>query len=403
MCLQMLLLILLKKAEYTKSMEQRISKILNELNTKGNNRFLRDIYYSGEKIIYNERHLTNLSSNDYLGIASDNKLQTDFLLAASENEHLFSSASSRLLTGNNFAYKALEEEIANLYCKEACVVFNSGYHANIGILPAITSKDDLVIADKLVHASIIDGMKLCSCKTERYRHLDYDHLESIIIKQRDKHNEIIVVTESVFSMDGDLANIGALIDLKNKYGIKLYIDEAHAFGVFGTNGLGLTEQTNSIENFDFIIGTFGKAAASQGAFLVCSDIIKRYLINSSRSLIFTTALPPINILWTSFVIKQIIKMNAQRKELLEKSNLFAGDIGVIGSASQIVPYIVGSNNKSIELSEYIYNAGFLCLPVRYPTVPEGTARLRFSLTVKTEKKEFSEIKQLISLWKQNGS
>ncbi|MDR0941123.1 MAG: aminotransferase class I/II-fold pyridoxal phosphate-dependent enzyme, partial [Bacteroidales bacterium] len=264
----------------------RYSHTLDELRTQGNFRFLRSSV---------PHNCINLSSNDYLGLCNDGELYNRFLDENSTRSYSFSAASSRLLTGNCAEYGELEHRLCQLFHREAALVFNSGYHANCGILPALAGKNDLIVADKLVHASIIDGIRLAHCDFERFRHADYAHLERILHEKHNTYEHIFIVSESIFSMDGDCADLKKLVELKQKYNCLLYIDEAHAFGVRGAQGLGLAEEQGVIADIDLLVATFGKAIASVGAFVVCNKILHSYLINHSRTLIFTTALPPINI------------------------------------------------------------------------------------------------------------
>ena len=198
--------------------------------------------------------------------------------------------------------------MAELFHSESALVFNSGYHANTGILPAVTTSRSMILADKLVHASIIDGIRLSQAKCIRFKHNDYRQLERLIQQAGEHHDRIIIVTESIFSMDGDESDLRTLVRFKQKYpAIMLYIDEAHAIGVRGNNGLGCCEEHNIIEHIDFLIGTFGKALGSCGAFLICNRTMREYLINTMRTFIFTTALPPINLKWTLFTLNKARK------------------------------------------------------------------------------------------------
>ncbi|MBI5217779.1 MAG: 8-amino-7-oxononanoate synthase [Bacteroidia bacterium] len=365
-------------------MDNFYKKILEDIEEKGNLRKLVNTCQTGSFITVNGKQYLNFSSNDYLGIASDKEIVKKFFIQIKNTDHLFGTPSSRLLTGNHPAYEKLESLMTDLFRKEACLVYNSGYHANIGILPALAGKKDMILADKFVHASIIDGIKLAGCDFFRYKHLDFSHLESYLKKYRSKYDKVFVVTESVFSMDGDLADLPALVELKKKYDFAIYLDEAHAFGVFGKSGLGLAEQMNCIGDMDLLMGTFGKAAASQGAFVVCSKVIKEFLVNHSRSLIFTTALPQVNVMWTEYILRLILNMQHKRDHLFSLVGYFKKALEESGknstSCSQIIPYIVGENKNCIALSEKLKSAGFWCMPVRYPTVPAGTARIRFSLS-----------------------
>lgn len=364
------------------SIERYINK-LNKIKESGNYRQLRNIQHNGFLIHDDGREMLNLSSNDYLGLSSHPKLLEEFRAETDITALAYSAASSRLLSGNHQYYGMLESDLCDLYGKEAALVFNSGYHANIGILPALAGKRDLIIADKLVHASIIDGLRLSEAEMLRYHHLDFEHLRNILTQQREKYENVFIVTESIFSMDGDVADLQELCDLKKEFDAFLYVDEAHALGVRGTNGLGCCEEQACIEDIDFIIGTFGKAFASMGAFVVCSEMFRDFLVNTQRSLIFTTALPPVNVAWTRFILNRMPDFYDLRMKLAETSNRLRSVLSEKGfetrGDSHIVPFICGSNENSVEMSELLRDNGFFALPVRYPTVPKNEARIRFSL------------------------
>ncbi len=341
----------------------------------------------------NSLQLINLCSNDYLGINSNKKFYDSFC-AEYNAGYGFGSCSSRLLSSSLKEHSLLEKNIAQSYQAEACLLFNSGYHANTGIISAIAKKKDLVLTDKLVHASIIDGVKLSSASFLRYKHLDYSHLEFLLKKYRKNHNNVFIISESIFSMDGDIANLHSLIELKKRYNAYLYIDEAHAFGVRGKNGLGCVEEENCINEVDFIVGTFGKALASVGAFVVCNNIFKEFLVNHARTFIFSTALPPINIVWTNFIFQRLPDMKSQREKLKTLSLQFATLLN-LKPGSHIIPFIIGENSNTIKKSDFLKENGFFVLPVRYPTVPKNTARLRFSLNASLKIEQLLPIKEIL--------
>lgn len=363
--------------------KERYSSKLNKIKESGNYRWLRNIQHNGFLIHDDGREMLNLSSNDYLGLSSNPRLIQEFRAETDVVALPYSAVSSRLLSGNHEYYKMLEDDLADLYDKEAALVFNSGYHANIGILPALTGKRDLIVADKLVHASIIDGLLLSEAEMQRYRHLDYEHLRNILVQHREQYENVFIVTESIFSMDGDTADLQQLCEIKKEFDAFLYVDEAHAVGARGTNGLGCCEEQGCTEDIDFIIGTFGKAYASMGAFVVCEELFRDFLINTQRSLIFTTALPPVNVAWTRFVLNHMPDFYDLRIKLAEMSGKLRTVLRERGfetrGDSHIVPMICGSNEDSVEMSELFRDNGFFVLPVRYPTVPKNEARLRFSL------------------------
>lgn len=373
--------------------KDRYAKKLDIIKESGNYRSLREIEYNGFLIHADGKEMLNLSSNDYLGLSTNPRLIEEFRAETDVMALAYSAASSRLLSGNHPYYKLLEEDLADLYDKESALVFNSGYHANIGILPALAGKHDLVIADKLVHASIIDGLRLSEAQMLRYRHLDYEHLRSILLTHREEYENVFIVTESVFSMDGDVADLQQLCELKKEFEAFLYVDEAHAIGVRGTNGLGCCEEQACTEDIDFIIGTFGKAFASMGAFVVCEGVFRDYLVNIQRSLIFTTALPPVNVAWTRFVLNRMPEFYDLRVKLSGIASRLREVLADKGfetrGSSHIVPMICGSNENSVEMAELLQDNGFFALPVRYPTVPKNEARIRFSLNASIPEEDYS--------------
>lgn len=371
---------------------------LIQLEQTGNLRGLPGIELDGKWIHLDEKKMLNLSSNDYLGIASDQKMRQDFLSNLDLDKAIFSSSSSRLLTGNYPVYQKVEHLLTDLYKKESALVFSSGYHMNMGILPAIADKNTLILADKLVHASIIDGIRISSAQCIRYRHQDYRQLEELLDKHHAGFRSMIIVTESIFSMDGDVSPLPLLVQLKKKYpNTFLYVDEAHAVGVRGLNGLGIAEEEDCIPEIDFLCGTFGKAFASMGGFVVCSKIFRDYLINRMRTFIFTTALPPIQLEWSFFVINQMINMKEERMWLRKSSQKVKEALEGKGftstSSSHILPVVIGDSKETILKAGEMQRKGFYMLPVRPPTVPEGTSRLRISLTAGITSAELNQLIQ----------
>lgn len=371
---------------------EQMQQELQELETKSNLRKLPGILHEGRDVIVNGQRMLNLSSNDYLGLANDIELRREFLETLTPEAFLPTSSSSRLLTGNFTAYEQLEQQLATAFGTEAALVFNSGYHANTGILPAVSNARTLILADKLVHASLIDGIRLSVAKSIRYRHNQYDQLERLIEVNHTEYERIIIVTESIFSMDGDEADLRELVRLKRKYAnVWLYVDEAHAFGVRGDKGLGCAEEQECISDIDFLVGTFGKALASAGAYIVCRKVIREYLVNKMRTFIFTTALPPVIIQWTSFAFTRLPNFRQRREKLQLASSKLKEALERKGyacpSSSHIVPMITGESNIAIRKAEELQRKGFYALPVRPPTVPEGTSRIRFSLTAEISEEE----------------
>ena len=340
----------------------------------GNLRRLPRILHDGRYAVVDGRRMLNLSSNDYLGIASDPgmPLMRDFLQGTAAacpsqdtcspmpEDILLGSASSRLLTGTFDVHEAVERMLCRLSGRQAALVFSSGYHMNIGILPAVCDASTLILADKLVHASIIDGIRLSAGKCVRFRHQDIDQLESLVEKYH-------------------------LAGLKKRYpGVMLYVDEAHAVGVRGETGMGLAQELGVAEEIDFLCGTFGKALASVGAYVLCDSDIREFLVNRMRSFIFTTALPPLNMLWTLRVLQCLAGMGDRRRLLSRNASKLRSALASAGlpcpSASHIIPVMAGDSHRAASLAASMQKEGFYLLPIRPPTVPEGTSRLRISLT-----------------------
>ena len=389
---------------------ERYQKELESLEVNNSFRELKAMgTKKGKFVNFKNKKYLNLSSNDYLGLAADKELlQKFFAMINDENmmdSYSLGSTSSRLLTGNHSPYDQLETEIAAAFYKisdkeRAALVFNSGYHANIGIIPALTKRHDLILSDMLNHASIIDGLKLSNAEFIRYRHLDYQHLEKILIKKRKDYNNIIIVSESVFSMDGDIANLKELVKIKNRFNTMLYIDEAHAVGVYGKNGLGISELENLTDEIDIIVGTFGKALASQGAYAICDPLLRDYLINKMRSLIFTTSLPPINVNWNLEIFRKLPSLQDKREHLLQTAAKLRKSFEKYGlktdGSSQIVPLIIGDNEKTVKIAGLLQEKGLLVFPIRPPTVPQGSSRLRFSLTADIDWDDIKNIAQIVA-------
>lgn len=357
---------------------ERVERELEQLRQSSN---YREIPH--DKTIV-DSHLIDFTSNDYLGIARRSDWQEDFLSTCNTQELLMTSAASRLLADNQTAYQQLEKLLAELYGRPA-LLFNSGYHANTGIISALADNRTLILADKLVHASIIDGIMLSKAKFARFRHNDIQHLERLIEKESSNFETIMVVVESVYSMNGDCAPIDCLIDIKHANPkVILYVDEAHAFGCEGPAGLGLCAASKSPSEIDVIVGTLGKAAASQGAFTITNFAINQYLTNRSRSLIFSTAIPPISAKWSKYVIERMVAMDSERQHLHALAKAMNNGLSSINnspcSTTAIQPFIVGNSSDTLTLSAALKTDGIKVLPIRTPTVPPNTERLRFSLS-----------------------
>ena len=354
---------------------QKIAEELIRLEENGQLRNIPNIISKSDcKIIVDWKEYINLASNDYLGISTKTELREDFL---KESSSLMSSASARLLTGTSQEYNKLEKTVAKIFKKESALLFNTGYQANLGVISALISKGDVVFSDKLNHASIIDGMKLSGGDFYRFKHCDYENLEKILKDKRHLYKRAIIVTESLFSMDGDISDIEKLAKLKEKYNCILMTDEAHAFCAYGKSLAGLTEGNGP----DIITATFGKAVGSFGAFCVSSEDIIKYLVNKSRSFIFSTSLPPITVSWSEWILNNkrefVISQKQKLGQITNYTHKKLKNLGIkTPSVSHIIPIIIGDN----EQSEKLRAEGFYIPAIRPPTVPNGTSRLRISLS-----------------------
>lgn len=343
----------------------------------------------------------DLSSNDYLGLSVKN-FDSDFVNNLSQQmlESGFSSSASRLLAQRQKEHEMLENELKSLYGRPA-LLFNSGYHANVGIIPALAIPGTIILADKLIHASAIDGMRLSGAEWKRWQHNDLEKLEKLIEKYESQVERLIVVAESIYSMDGDMADLVKLVELKKKHPkVMLYVDEAHAVGVRGHRGLGLAEELGVMDEIDVLVGTFGKALASTGAFAITNATIKDFLLNNARSFIFSTALPPANSLWTLNMLKNMVNMSSEREHLLKISKDFSNFIGDltgqhVDNGSQIVPLLIGDAQLTVKMADKMKNQGIDAMAIRRPTVPAGGERIRFSLNANITDDDLSDIKAII--------
>lgn len=370
-------------------MFESYEKTLTELKQASHLRTISNFERKEGKYIYvNGKKLLNLSSNNYLNFADNEEITKEFLKDTGY-KYTFGSASARLLTGTLPIYQELENLICSLFKTDKTLLFNSGYHANVGINSTLAGSGDVIFSDKLNHASIIDGMQLSKGKFFRYKHNDTENLETLLKRERANFKNAIIVSESVFSMDGDIADIQKLVELKKKYNCILVIDEAHAFGVFGERGLGVCEKLGLIQDVDLIMGTFGKSIGSMGAFATGNAALIEYLTNKARSFIFSTSLPPINIAFSKWIIENKLPATYDKRlKMLELGKK-------LGSESHIIPYIVGENDKTVELSEILYQNGYFTLPIRPPTVPVGTSRLRLSLTADMTEDDLSKLIEIL--------
>ncbi len=325
-----------------------------------------------------------LSSNDYLGLARDPRLAEATIRAVRESGRV-GSTGSRLLAGNSADWEAAEREFASFAGTEAALYFSSGFAANVGLLSALLRPGDMVFSDSLNHASLIDGMRLSGARKVIYPHADMARLEEAMVKHRDDPGAKLIVTESLFSMEGDLAPMAKLVFLARTYGAELIVDEAHAVGVFGPEGRGLAYESGIADELLAVVHTCGKALASAGAFVCSGTELRDFLVNRARSFIFSTAAPPYLAHQIRAAVSLARSMEAERTHLQALASTLRGALRAEGfdvrtSASQIVPVVAGTSETALSWAEGIREDGFDVRAIRPPTVPEGTARLRLSLT-----------------------
>ncbi len=362
---------------------------LEKIKKSNRYRFLREISSKPDKhVTLNNQEVLNLCSNNYLGLAS----HPEIIKAESEAAKKFGAGStgSRLITGTTSLHLLLEEKVAQFKKTEKAIIYNSGYMANIGILDALTDDKDVILSDELNHASIVDGCRISKANVKIYKHKDLNHLEHQL-KESKKFNKKIIVTDSVFSMDGDIAPLDGIVALAEKYNAFVMTDDAHATGILGENGAGSGEYFGLSDKIHIQMGTFGKALGTFGAYVAGSKELIELLINKSRPFIYTTAIPPgvLGATLKSIEIVQSDEGKKRREFLLKKATLLRKQlnkvgIDTLGSETQIIPVLIGDEKKTMAITEKLLENNIFIQGIRPPTVPEGKCRLRISLTVETD-------------------
>jgi 8-amino-7-oxononanoate synthase len=371
-------------------MEELFAKDLEALRARSLDRHLREITGAqGPEVEIGGRRLINFSSNDYLGLANDSRLRQ--AAAAAIDEFGVGAGASRLVSGTQSPHLRLERALAKWKGTEAAVCFSSGYAAALGTIPALVTKNDVVLLDKLCHASLIDGAKLSGAALRVFPHNQLRKLESHLEWARREHagKRVLIVTESVFSMDGDRAPLRELIELKKQFDALLMLDEAHAVGVIGPNGRGLAAAENVDGEVDVQMGTLSKALGASGGYICGSHTLIEWLINRARSFIYSTAPPPITVAAALAAIDFLGSPEGQQRRLLlcERIRLMHELLPLAGSKgenvpgrSAIFPWIVGEERAALDLAAALQREGFVVPAIRYPTVAKGAARLRITVT-----------------------
>ncbi len=364
--------------------ENWIQTKLDEVKTQGLERMARVYPVAGGIIKIDGKEVLNFSSNDYLDLARHPHVIDRSKEAL--DQYGVGTASSRLVTGTLPIHEDLETRLAKEKGHDSALIFGSGYMANAGTIPVLVGRDDIVFADKLVHASMIDACKLSGAKLVRFAHNDAAALEKRLEQSAETACRKLIITESVFSMDGDIAPLTEMAALAEKHEAMLMVDEAHACGTFGPHGAGLIRELGLENSVTVSMGTMSKAMAGYGGFVACSENLRKLLVNSARAFIYTTAPPPavigaalgaMDVLEASPKLGNILQANAA----YFRSLLHEGELDTLQSQSQIIPIVIGDNEKAVSISKKLREQGIIAAAIRPPTVPEGSARLRISITL----------------------
>lgn len=340
--------------------------------------------------------MVNFSSNDYLGLASHPALiegATQYMA-----RYGVGATASRLVCGNFPCFVDLERRLAGMKGSESALIMNSGFQANVSLIPALVSQGSLVLADRLCHNSINQGILLSKARLMRFRHNDLDHLRELLVANRHAYARVLIVTESVFSMDGDRCDLDALVELSKRYDAMLLVDEAHATGVLGVQGMGLT----CGKAVDLVMGTFGKGLGSFGAYVACSAEFREYLINFCTGFIYSTALPPPVLGAINAALDLVPTMDQERAHLHGLAQYLREGVSELGfstgnSSTQIVPIIVGEDHSALTLSRALLQQKIVAAAIRPPTVEKGRARIRLTLTCQHDKDQVDKLLHAIKI------
>lgn len=338
----------------------------------------------------NGRRVVNLSSNNYLGLASHPRL----IEAAKKATDLYGvgAGSVRTIVGNQNLLEELEDILAKFKEEEAVTCFQSGLNCNIGTIQAIVSKEDLILSDELNHASIIDGIRLSRADKAVYRHSDMEDLERVLKEKRSSYRNVLIITDGVFSMDGDLAKLPEIVALAKKYDCLTYVDDAHGSGVLGRGGRGTVDHFGLNGQIDFIIGTLSKAIGVIGGYVASKAVVKEWLLHRARPLLFSTALPPAATAATIEAVKILMESDEYTVKLWENARYFKAGLKSLGfdigrSETPITPVMIGEEAKTMQFSRELLEEGVFVSGIVYPTVPKGTGRCRVMLSASHTKED----------------
>lgn len=335
------------------------------------------------EVILDGKKVINLSSNNYLGFANHPRLKKAAIEAI--EKYGVGAGAVRTIVGNMDIHEELEKLLAEFKREEAAFIYQSGFNCNAGTIQAITEKGDLIISDELNHASIIDGSRLSKADKTIYKHSDIDHLEKVLKENRDKYNNILIITDGVFSMDGDIAKLPEIVELAEKYEAMTYVDDAHGSGVLGESGRGTVDHFNLHGRVDFSIGTLSKAIGVIGGYVAGSETMYEWLNHRARPVLFSTSLPPAAVGAIIEALRMLMESTEYTDRLWDNAKYFKSKLGTLGfdtghSETPITPVIIGDEAKTMEFSRKLLENGVFVSGIVFPTVPRGTGRVRCMVT-----------------------
>lgn len=357
---------------------------VQELKDQGVYRVLPVLESANEpEVILNGKKVINLSSNNYLGFANHPKLKQAAIEAV--EKYGVGSGAVRTIIGNMDIHENLEVKLAEFKREEAVMVFQSGFNCNAGTIQAITNKGDLIISDELNHASIIDGVRLSRADKAVYKHSDMEDLERVLKEKRGNFENCLIITDGVFSMDGDIAKLPEIVELAEKYNCMTYVDDAHGSGVLGESGRGTVDHFHLHGRVDFTIGTLSKAIGVIGGYVAGSKVMKEWLLHRGRPLLFSTSLPPAAVGAITEAVNLLTTTTEYTDRLWHNARYFKAALGKLGfntgaSETPITPVIIGDEAKTVAFSKRMLELGVFVSPIVFPTVPKGTGRVRCMVT-----------------------
>lgn len=345
------------------------------------------------EIVLNGQKVINLSSNNYLGFANHPKLKKAALEAI--EKYGVGAGAVRTIVGNMDLHEQMEEILAKFKREEAVMVFQSGFNCNAGTIQAIVEKGDLIISDELNHASIIDGCRLSRADKTVYKHSDMEDLERILKERRKDYKNVLIITDGVFSMDGDIAPLPEIVELAEKYDALTYVDDAHGSGVLGESGRGTVDHFGLHGRVDFTIGTLSKAIGVIGGYVAGSKVMKEWLSHRGRPLLFSTSLPPAAVAPIIAAIEELMSTTEYTDRLWDNARYFKKNLGELGfdlgkSETPITPVIIGDEAKTMEFSRKLLENGVFVSGIVFPTVPKGTGRVRCMVTAGHTKEQLDK-------------